>query len=119
VLFADLAGSTALSAWLDPEELRGVLRAYQDAVAGAVVGFAGHVAKFMGDGVLAYFGWPVAHEDEAERAVRTGLAIVDAVGRLPSLGGEPLGRVDEGHHDRARWFSRFCGGGRMAWLRAI
>ena len=78
-MFADLVGSTALSARLDPEELREVLRAYQDAVAGAVARFEGHIAKFMGDGVLAYFGWPRAHEDDAERAVRAALAVIDGV----------------------------------------
>ena len=67
-----------------------MLRAYQDAVAGESGRFEGHVAKFMGDGVLAYFGWPRAHEDEAERAVRAGLAIVEAVGRLPTPAGERL-----------------------------
>jgi predicted ATPase/class 3 adenylate cyclase len=86
VMFVDLVGSTALSARLDPEEMGAVLRAYQNAVAGEIARFEGHVAKFMGDGVLAYFGWPVAHEDEAERAVRAGLAIVAAVARL--TGGE-------------------------------
>ena len=86
-MFADLAGSTALSRRLDPEEMGEVLRAYQDAVAGEVARFEGHVAKFMGDGVLAYFGWPSAHEDEAERSVRAGLAAVEAVGRLTTPGG--------------------------------
>ena len=90
VMFVDLVGSTALSGRLDPEEMREVLRAYQDAVAGEVARFEGHVAKFMGDGVLAYFGWPRAHEDDAERAVRAGLAIVEAVGRLATPDGEPL-----------------------------
>ena len=66
-------------ACLDPEDMRELLRAYQDAVAGEVARFEGHVAKFMGDGVLAYFGWPKAHEDDAERAVRAGLALVGAV----------------------------------------
>jgi class 3 adenylate cyclase/predicted ATPase len=89
VMFVDLVGSTALSARLDPEEMGAVLRGYQNAVAGEIARFEGHVAKFMGDGVLAYFGWPVAHEDEAERAVRAGLAIVGAVARL-SGGGAPL-----------------------------
>ncbi len=89
VMFVDLVGSTALSARLDPEEMGAVLRGYQNAVAGEVARFEGHVAKFMGDGVLAYFGWPVAHEDEAERAVRAGLAIVAAVARLGG-GGAPL-----------------------------
>jgi class 3 adenylate cyclase/predicted ATPase len=82
VMFCDLVGSTALSARLDPEEMREVLRVYQDACAGAVARFEGHVAKFMGDGVLAYFGWPKAHEDEAERAVRAGLEVVRAVAAL-------------------------------------
>jgi len=89
-MFADLVGSTALSRRLDPEEMREVLRAYQNAVAGEVARFEGHVAKFMGDGVLAYFGWPRAHEDEAERAVRAGLAIIDAVPTLPVKEGQPL-----------------------------
>jgi class 3 adenylate cyclase len=83
VMFADLVGSTALAARLDPEETRDVIRAYQDAVAGVVTRFGGHIAKFMGDGVLCYFGWPAAHEDAAERAVHAGLAIVAAVERLP------------------------------------
>jgi class 3 adenylate cyclase/tetratricopeptide (TPR) repeat protein len=82
VMFVDLVGSTALSARLDPEEMGGILRAYQSAVAGEVAAFEGHVAKFMGDGVLAYFGWPRAHEDEAERAVRAGLAVIEAVAGL-------------------------------------
>ena len=90
VMFVDLVGSTELSSRLDPEEMREVLRAYQDAVAGEVLRWEGHVAKFMGDGVLAYFGWPKAHEDDAERAVRAGLAITEAVAGLPARGGETL-----------------------------
>jgi predicted ATPase/class 3 adenylate cyclase len=90
VMFVDLVGSTALSARLDPEDMRGVLRAYQNAVAGEIARLEGHVAKFMGDGVLAYFGWPRAHEDEAERAIRAGLAISEAVARLTTLTGSPL-----------------------------
>ena len=90
VAFVDLVGSTALSGRLDPEDMREVIRAYQDAVADGVVRFAGHIAKFMGDGVLAYFGWPVAHEDEAERAVRAGLAAVEAVDHLRAPSGDPL-----------------------------
>ncbi len=73
VMFCDLVGSTALSGRLDPEDLREVMRRYQDSVAGVVVRFEGHVAKFLGDGVLAFFGWPRAYEDQAERAVRSGL----------------------------------------------
>ena len=65
VLFVDLVGSTALTTRRDPEEMRQIVRRYQNAVAGEVARFDGYVAKFMGDGVLAYFGWPKAHEDEA------------------------------------------------------
>ncbi len=82
VLFCDLVGSTELSARLDPEDLREVMRRYQDAAAGAITRYEGYVAKFLGDGVLAYFGWPQAHEDQAERAVRTGLDAVAAVSKL-------------------------------------
>jgi class 3 adenylate cyclase len=86
VMFCDLVGSTALSTRLDPEEMREVLRLYQDACAGAVARFEGHVAKFMGDGVLAYFGWPKAHEDAAERAVCAGLEVVRIVAALAPRG---------------------------------
>ncbi len=79
VMFCDLVGSTALSARLDPEDLRQVILAYQSAVAGAIARMDGHVARFMGDGVLAYFGYPQAHEDDAERAIRAGLECVNAV----------------------------------------
>jgi class 3 adenylate cyclase/tetratricopeptide (TPR) repeat protein len=82
VLFCDLVGSTALSARLDPEELRDIFGAYHACVRDAVARFAGYVAKLMGDGVLAYYGYPQAHEDDAERAVRAALAIIAAVGRL-------------------------------------
>ena len=90
VMFVDLVGSTALAHRLDPEEMGKVLRAYQEAVERVVTRFEGHVAKFMGDGVLAYFGWPKAHEDEAERAVRAGLAIAMAVAELASPAGAAL-----------------------------
>jgi class 3 adenylate cyclase/tetratricopeptide (TPR) repeat protein len=82
VMFCDLVGSTELSHRLDPEDLRDVMRCYQDAVAGVVVRYQGYVAKFLGDGVLAYFGWPQAQEDQAERAVRAGLDCVAAVAAL-------------------------------------
>jgi class 3 adenylate cyclase/predicted ATPase len=82
VMFCDLVGSTALSARLDPEDLREVVRAYHRAVTEVIAGFDGFVAKYMGDGVLIYFGYPRAHEDDAERAVRAGLGVIDAVGRL-------------------------------------
>jgi class 3 adenylate cyclase len=84
VMFVDLVGSTRLSARLDPENMREMLRAYQDASAGVIARFEGFVAKFMGDGVLAYFGYPRAHEDEAERAVRAGLAVAATVSELKS-----------------------------------
>ena len=82
VMFSDLVGSTALSARLDPEDLREVISTYQKCVADTVGHFGGFVAKYMGDGVLVYFGYPQAHEDEAERAVRAGLQLVAAVGDL-------------------------------------
>src|ERR1700751_622269 len=72
VMFSDLVGSTALSARLDPEDLREVIAAYQTCIADTVRRFGGFVAKYMGDGVLIYFGYPQAHEDDAERAVRAG-----------------------------------------------
>jgi class 3 adenylate cyclase len=82
VMFSDLVGSTALSARMDPEDLREVISAYQKCVAETVQRFGGFVAKYMGDGVLIYFGYPQAHEDDAERAVRAGLDLVVAVGGL-------------------------------------
>ena len=82
VLFSDLVGSTALSARMDPEDLREVISAYQKCVAETVGWFGGFVAKYMGDGVLVYFGYPQAREDDAERAVRAGLELVTAVGAL-------------------------------------
>ena len=82
VMFSDLVGSTALSGRMDPEDLREVISAYQKCVAETVQRFGGFVAKYMGDGVLIYFGYPQAHEDDAERAVRAGLELVAAVGGL-------------------------------------
>jgi class 3 adenylate cyclase len=82
VMFCDLVSSTELSSRLDPEDLREVIAAYHRAVAAVVAGFDGFVAKYMGDGVLIYFGYPRAHEDDAERAVRAGLGVIEAVGRL-------------------------------------
>jgi class 3 adenylate cyclase len=82
VMFADLVGSTALSARMDPEDLREVISAYQKCVAETVGRFDGFVAKYMGDGVLLYFGYPQAHEDDAERAVRAGLEMIAAVAGL-------------------------------------
>jgi class 3 adenylate cyclase len=82
VMFSDLVGSTALSARMDPEDLREVISAYQKCVAETVLRFGGFVAQYMGDGVLVYFGYPQAHEDDADRAVRAGLELVAAVGVL-------------------------------------
>src|SRR5262249_7186314 len=82
VMFSDLVGSTALSTRMDPEDLREVISDYQGCVAETVQRFGGFVAKYMGDGVLVYFGYPQAHEDDAERAVRAGLELVAAVGQL-------------------------------------
>jgi class 3 adenylate cyclase len=81
-MFTDLVGSTALSTKLDPEDLRSIIGAYHKCVAETVARFDGFVAKYMGDGVLIYFGYPQAHEDDAERAVRAGLALIEAVGKL-------------------------------------
>jgi predicted ATPase/class 3 adenylate cyclase len=85
VMFCDIVGSTAMSARLDPEDLSSVIGAFQKACASAVTEFGGSIAKYMGDGVLVYFGYPEAHEDDAERAIRAGLALLDAIAamRLP------------------------------------
>src|SRR5437762_315939 len=90
VMFVDLVGSTALSNRLDPEDLRNVIRKYQDAVVGAVTRYDGHVAQYLGDGMLAHFGFPLAHEDDAERGVRAALATVGALTAMGSLGVENL-----------------------------
>ena len=90
VMFIDLVGSTALSAKLDPEDLRSIIGAYHRCCAELVERNGGFVARYMGDGVLAYFGYPRAHEHDAERAVRAGLALVEAVPKLDSAAGSPL-----------------------------
>src|SRR6516165_4947246 len=82
VMFCDLVGSTALSARLDPEDLRGIIGAYHRCCTEVIKRNGGFVAKYMGDGVLSYFGYPHAHEYDAERAVRAGLALVEAVPKL-------------------------------------
>jgi class 3 adenylate cyclase/tetratricopeptide (TPR) repeat protein len=92
-MFCDLAGSTALSARLDPEDMRELLATYHVAASEVVAGFDGYVAKYMGDGVLVYFGYPQAHEDDAERAVRAGLALVERIGRLQSAAGDLASRI--------------------------
>ena len=85
VMFCDLVGSTALSERLDPEDLREVIHTYQDCCAGVIARFGGFIARYMGDGILVYFGYPQAHEDDAERAIRAGLGIVEAVRELRPL----------------------------------
>src|SRR5215831_17076849 len=82
VLFCDLVDSTTLSSQLDPEDLREVVRAYQEACAKVIARFDGYIAQYLGDGLLIYFGYPLAHEDDAQRAVQAGLAMIEALGRL-------------------------------------
>jgi class 3 adenylate cyclase len=93
VMFCDLVGSTALSTRLDPEDLREVIAGYHSCAADVVTRFGGYVAKYMGDGVLVYFGYPEAHEADAENAVRAALALIDAIGRLFANDGRHLVRV--------------------------
>jgi len=90
LMFVDLVGSTELAARADPEDVREVMRSYQDVCAGVITRYDGYLAKFLGDGVLAYFGYPHAHEDSAERAVHAGRGIVEAVGRLTPRSGHRL-----------------------------
>ena len=90
VMFADLVGSTALSTGMDPEDLREVISAYQKCVAETVGHFGGFVARYLGDGVLVYFGYPHAHEDDAERAVRAGLELITAVAGLKTCAAQQV-----------------------------
>jgi class 3 adenylate cyclase/energy-coupling factor transporter ATP-binding protein EcfA2 len=90
VLFCDLVGSTALSAQLDPEDLRELVRAYQQVSAEVIARYDGHIAQYLGDGLLVYFGYPAAHEDDAARAVRVGLRIIEAVQALKTRFTRPL-----------------------------
>jgi class 3 adenylate cyclase len=99
-MFCDLVGSTALAAQLDPEELREVTGAYHGAIARVVAGFDGFVAKYMGDGALVYFGYPRADEHDAERAVRAGLALVEAVAGRNRGGGAVVGAGRDWHRAR-------------------
>lgn len=94
VMFVDMVGSTGISRRIDPERMAELLRTYQGVVAAEIARFGGYLAKFMGDGVIAYFGWPTAREDDVQQAIRAGLAIAEAVGRIPIEGGEtPACRV--------------------------
>ena len=89
MLFCDLVDSTRLASQLDPEDLREVVRAYQDTCAKVIARFEGHIAQYLGDGLFVYFGYPLAHEDDAQRAVRAGLGMLDALGQLNArLGSE-------------------------------
>src|SRR6201996_7796434 len=94
VMFCDLVGSTALTAQLDPEDMADLIRAFQGAVAAAVNRFDGHIAKWMGDAAMVYFGYPRAHEDDAERAARAARALIEAVAALSDEHGAALrGRI--------------------------
>src|SRR5579864_778731 len=95
VLFCDLVGSTEIAAHLDPEEWRETVGGYHRAAAEAITRFGGHVAKYLGDGVMAFFGYPQAHDNDGERAARAGLAIIDAIAKLNEHPGRPAlaGRV--------------------------
>ena len=106
-MFCDLVGSTALSTQLDPEELREVIQAYRETCATVIRRFDGHLAKYIGDGLLVYFGYPLAHEDDAQRAVRTGLEIVEAIQQLPLQTHTATTSPASPH-----WHSHRAGGGR-------
>jgi class 3 adenylate cyclase len=103
VMFCDLVGSTAMSARLDPKDMHGIIGAYHKCCATHVAGAGGFVAKYMGDGILAYFGYPLTHEHDAERAVRAGLAIVEAAPKLETAASSPLHvRVGNRYGSRGR-----------------
>jgi hypothetical protein len=102
VMFCDLVGSTAIATRLDPEDLRAVIGAYHRCVAAVIERAGGFVAKYMGDGVLAYFGYPRADEDDAERAVRSGLALVEAVAALMDVADRRIRRAAAPRGDAVR-----------------
>ena len=112
LVFCDLVGSTQLASRFDPEDLHDVISAYHRSVAEAIGRFDGFVAKYMGDGVLAYFGYPQAHEDDAERAIRAGLAAITSVASL-ELSEPPVGANRHRHRARRgrRSGRRGCGAG--------
>ncbi len=119
VMFCDLVGSTDLSGRLDPEDLREVVRAYQETAAEVIERYEGHIAQYLGDGLLIYFGFPVAHEDDAQRAVHTGLGIVEAMVsrnmRLEADYGVTLA-VRIGIHTGPVVVGEMGGGGRHEWV---
>ena len=119
VMFCDLVGSTALSEQLDPEDLRDLVRAYQDACARMVQRFDGHIAQYLGDGLLVYFGYPHAHEDDAQRAIRAGLGMAEAMRdlpvQLPTRMAHPL-QVRIGIHTGLVVVGEMGGGGRHGQL---
>ena len=94
VLFCDLVGSTALAQELDPEELRDLMQAYQRTCGEVIERYDGHVAQYLGDGLMVYFGWPRAHEDDAVRAIRAGLEVAEAVSRACGVNADPRSRRD-------------------------
>ena len=115
VMFCDLVDSTALSSQLDPEDLREVVRAYQATCAAVIQRFDGHIAQYLGDGLLVYFGYPQAHEDDAQRAVHTGLGIVEALDTLNRRLGQRTGvrlAVRVGIHTGLVVVGEMGGGGR-------
>ncbi len=119
VLFCDLVDSTALASQLDPEELREVVRAYQDTCAEVVQRFEGHIAQYLGDGLLVYFGYPQAHEDDAQRAVRAGLGMIEALETLNTRLGRNNGvqlAVRVGIHTGLVVVGEMGGGGRQEQL---
>ena len=111
VMFCDLVGSTALSEQLDPEELQTVVRTYQEVSAQVIERYAGHIAQYLGDGLLVYFGYPAAHEDDAARAVRAGLEIVTALNQARNQFPQPV-QVRVGIHTGPVVLGQMGGGSR-------
>ena len=119
VLFCDLVDSTVLAAQLDPEDLRGVVLAYQDTCAKVIASFEGHIAQYLGDGLLVYFGYPRAHEGDAQRAVTAGLRMIEAVRQLNTRLAQGRGvqlAVRLGIHTDSWWWGRWgAGAGTNSW----
>jgi hypothetical protein len=106
VLFCDLVGSSGIAAQLDPEEWREAVGGYHRAAAEAITRFGGHVAKYLGDGVMAFFGYPQAHDNDAERAARAGLAIIEAIVKLNEQPGRPTLAARVGIMQVPWWWTR-------------